>query len=74
MKHLQLTPEDVRKGSLILVNRQYPIDHALVQQNTALVPIEGHKDIALASCPAVLLTALIHDCGGEGTIVPVSGH
>ena len=74
MKHLQLTPEDVRKGSLILVNRQYPIDHALVRQNTTLVPIEGYKDIALASCPAVLLTALIHDCGGEGQILPVSGY
>lgn len=74
MKSIQLAPEDVGKGTLMLVNKQHPLDHALVRQSTALVPIEGYTDVSLASCPAVLLTALIHDCNGQGQILPVSGY
>ena len=74
MKTLSLTREDIYKGTLLLVNQSHPLNDTLVRQSIALVPIEGHAQVQLASCPAVLFTALVHDCQAQGQIIPVSGY
>lgn len=74
MVRLDLAYSNIHMGNLVLVNRKYPINkpEALTIDNLAgASPL--HKEIKLDKTAAAMLKKLIHACGAENEIVPVSG-
>ena len=68
---LRLTAAGARKGSLILVNREHPLQGELIPD---LVPLEGGwPDQHLDRTAARMLAAAIEAVQGRGQILPVSG-
>lgn len=68
---LRLTAAGARKGSLILVNREHPLQGELIPD---LVPLEGGwPDQHLDRTAARMLAAAIEAVHGQGQILPVSG-
>ena len=79
MKRIVCKREDINRGALILVNRDYP----LKDTSFPIIPLDfdlpgetghlGQEDIYMERCAANLLCACIKSIGGEREIIPVSG-
>ena len=71
MKHLTLHRSQSFRGSLILVNRDHPLQET---ETPELIPLDAaYPDIRMERRAGKLLSACIQAAGGRGTIVPVSG-
>lgn len=71
MSTITLTQEQIHKGNLILVNREYGI---LSASEEPLTPAsDTAPEILLQRCAATLLNQLMQEIGGWQSIVPVSG-
>lgn len=74
MKSIVLDGKDIHKGSLILVNKAYPIIN-MVKDHLKLVPFNSrHREIYLEVRTANMLAQLIKDLKCSDDIVPVSGY
>lgn len=71
---LDLAYSNIYMGKLILVNKEYPINEpeSLTHSNLAEVSPENNG-IKLDKTAAIMLKKLIHSCGSENEVVPVSG-
>ena len=71
MKRLTLHRSQSFRGSLILVNRDHPLQET---ETPELIPLDAaYPDIRMERRAGKLLSACIQAAGGRGTIVPVSG-
>jgi len=69
-----LNPKDIHRGSLILVNKIYPIVN-MTDDNIRLVPVNSSdSDIYLEVHTANMLNQLIMDLNCSNDVVPVSGY
>ena len=71
MSTITLSKEQIHKGNLILVNREYGIQPA---SEEPLAPAsDAAPEILLQRCAATLLNQLMQEIQGWHSIVPVSG-
>ncbi len=75
MKTIFLNKKDIHKGSLILINKQYPMHSSKEEPQRMLVPasIENPK-ILLEIKTATVLSHLMSLLKGNENIIPVSGY
>ncbi len=74
MERIILEQKDIYKGTLILVNREYPVHRFNNEKHLRLVQaLEGHPEILLEKRAGGMLQKLIGDLGGNHSIIPVSG-
>lgn len=71
MKTIILSPTDIYKGPLLLVNAAHPIT---TDGNVRLTPLDDNNGIFLETKAASLLAQLFQTVGSNGQIVPVSGY
>lgn len=75
MERIILEQKDIYKGTLLLVNRDYPVHRYNNEKHLQLVQaLEGHPEILLEKRAAGMLQSLINDLEGWHSIVPVSGY
>lgn len=75
MERIVLEQKDIYKGTLLLVNRDYPVHKYNNEKYLQLVQaLEGHPEILLEKRAAGMLQSLINDLEGWHSIVPVSGY
>lgn len=63
---------DIHSGSLVLINRQYPLQQQL--QRSRLAPVDEAGEVWLEERAAAVFLRLLADLDVRGEIVPVSGY
>ncbi len=75
MEKIMLEQKDIYKGTLLLVNRDYPIHRFNNEKHLQLEQaLYGYPEILLEKRAARMLQKLINDLDGKESIVPVSGY
>ncbi|MBC8590152.1 M15 family metallopeptidase [Wansuia hejianensis] len=75
MKTIKLKKENIYKGSLILVNADYPIVKDKANKNVSLIPLDiRFPEILMEYRAATVLAHLMVDLNCSHDIVPVSGY
>jgi D-alanyl-D-alanine carboxypeptidase len=75
MKTVSFHKDDIHKGSLVLINRRYPMKKDKTEQNISLIPAYVQdSDILLESKTASVLSHLIGILRCKEDIIPVSGY
>lgn len=73
MREIILSWEDIHQGSLILINKTYPLKQ--LNLKSALIPTNmNFPHIEMEMKAASLLSHLLQDIGGNEDIIPVSGY
>ncbi|HEY5585489.1 MAG TPA: M15 family metallopeptidase [Ruminiclostridium sp.] len=75
IKTIVLSKQDIYKGNLILVNKNFPLKQQHSNSSESLISVSSqHPDIFLQKTAVNMLTQLMIACKGENQIVPVSGY
>lgn len=75
MKNIILNSQKIIEGNLIVINKGHPIKIDEKELIIHLCPsLVTHRDILLEEHCAFQFRQLLHACGGEGEIIPISGY
>ncbi len=69
-----LNKQDIFKGSLVLVNREYPLHEKIFMSGVSLVPVNDSCNILLDKAAANMLKQLMAACLTANGIAAVSGY